>query len=761
MGLTRPRYSQIYDADYKQSVRLATTADVGNLLATGNMTNSVDGKTLAVNDRILVKDQTDKKQNGIYKVITVGTGVNGTWARAIDADTNDKVTSGLTTTIAEGDTNSYKTFKLATPDPILIGTTELTFVNPFTVGTGAIAGSDGYVQFNDVGSAGASANLTFDQTTSTLTVTGNVNVNGYFLGNGSQLTGIDATSIQTANSKVQTFSSGNVTVTGHLLPSANVTYDLGSATQRWRTGYFAANTIDIGGATISANTSTGVFTFSSNGVSTSVGGTATFNAAGNVSIGGNLTVSGNLSVLGTQTVFNTVNTSFNDGMIYLADGNTNDILDLGFVTAFTRGTYQHSGLVRDANDQIWKLFAGVDSEPTTTIDFGNATWSPLMLGNLLAQGNVVVGANLSVSGALIASGSSGTSGQYLISTGTGLQWSTLELTTIAESNTSVAANADSVNIVVNTTEIANFDSGGMNLLDGRITFGTTASTLGQVRLGANSAVISQGRNSVAIGLEAGYTSQGNVSVAIGDNAGYQNQGQNSVAIGQVAGQTNQGRWAVALGDYAGQTNQNDYGIAIGKDSGALNQGDYAVAMGNLAGAENQSNDAIAVGVAAGRISQGNTAIAIGALAGETNQGDYSIGIGFRAGYSDQHPNSIVLNADGGTRNSPAASSFTVTPVRKTYTSGSSGNLLAYSDNTGEITYSNVVVTSTGNLSVNGTPVLTKVESPYLGDNSIIRTNATTIAANITIPSGTNGMSAGPITIASGVVVTVTGDWSIV
>ena len=51
--------------------------------------------------------------------------------------------------------------------------------------------------------------------------------------------------------------------------------------------------------------------------------------------------------------------------------------------------------------------------------------------------------------------------------------------------------------------------------------------------------------------------------------------------------------------------------------------------------------------------------------------------------------------------------------------------------------------------------------PSLGTNSIIRTNANTISENITIPANTNGMSAGPITIANGNTVTVTGTWSIV
>lgn len=51
--------------------------------------------------------------------------------------------------------------------------------------------------------------------------------------------------------------------------------------------------------------------------------------------------------------------------------------------------------------------------------------------------------------------------------------------------------------------------------------------------------------------------------------------------------------------------------------------------------------------------------------------------------------------------------------------------------------------------------------PSLGSNSIIRTNASTISENITIPAGTNGMTAGPITIANGYTVTVNGDWAVI
>ena len=53
-------------------------------------------------------------------------------------------------------------------------------------------------------------------------------------------------------------------------------------------------------------------------------------------------------------------------------------------------------------------------------------------------------------------------------------------------------------------------------------------------------------------------------------------------------------------------------------------------------------------------------------------------------------------------------------------------------------------------------------NPSLGTASIIRTNSATISENITIDN-CNGMSAGPITIADGYVVTIgnSGTWSIV
>lgn len=97
----------------KDAVRVATTANVANLA--GGAPNVVDGVNLAVNDRVLVKDQATAAQNGIYIVQTLGTGANGTWVRAADADTAAEVTDGTTTFIQEGTANNAKTFSQTNP----------------------------------------------------------------------------------------------------------------------------------------------------------------------------------------------------------------------------------------------------------------------------------------------------------------------------------------------------------------------------------------------------------------------------------------------------------------------------------------------------------------------------------------------------------------------------------------------------------------------------------------------------------------------
>ena len=54
-----------------------------------------------------------------------------------------------------------------------------------------------------------------------------------------------------------------------------------------------------------------------------------------------------------------------------------------------------------------------------------------------------------------------------------------------------------------------------------------------------------------------------------------------------------------------------------------------------------------------------------------------------------------------------------------------------------------------------------IQDQTLGLNAIMRTNAQTIDANMSVASTVNAMSAGPITISDPYIVTVNGYWSIV
>ena len=102
--------------DWKPSVRVATT---GNIPLSG--LPIVDGLQLAVGDRILVKNQTNAVQNGIY---IVGAAL---WARAGESD-GANVTSNNMVTVVAGTVNSGKMFRLATIGTITTGTTEQNWV---------------------------------------------------------------------------------------------------------------------------------------------------------------------------------------------------------------------------------------------------------------------------------------------------------------------------------------------------------------------------------------------------------------------------------------------------------------------------------------------------------------------------------------------------------------------------------------------------------------------------------------------------------
>lgn len=139
----------------KIPVRTIVTTNIASLA--GGAPNTNDGVTLAANDRLLLAGQTTASQNGWYVVQTLGTGANGTWVRATDADGVGEVVAGVLTAVAEGTTNADTIWELTTDGTIVVGATALNFARKdagasATVAAGLVDGGCLYAQ-------GAVANL--------------------------------------------------------------------------------------------------------------------------------------------------------------------------------------------------------------------------------------------------------------------------------------------------------------------------------------------------------------------------------------------------------------------------------------------------------------------------------------------------------------------------------------------------------------------------------------------------------------------------
>jgi hypothetical protein len=74
-------------------------------------------------------------------------------------------------------------------------------------------------------------------------------------------------------------------------------------------------------------------------------------------ISGDLTVSGNLSVLGNVTSYSSQDLIIDDPIVLMANNNTGNAIDLGFVAHYVEGaTVKHTGLLKDVSANTWYLF---------------------------------------------------------------------------------------------------------------------------------------------------------------------------------------------------------------------------------------------------------------------------------------------------------------------------------------------------------------------------------------------------------------------
>lgn len=164
--------TMVQGLDWKPSVKAATTGP-GVLFSSFENGDSIDGVTLATNDRILIKNQTVPSENGIYTV-----NASGSPSRSLDANDNFEVTAGMAVFVSQGTVNGNTQWVLSTDDAIVIGTTALVFIQ--------IGGS--------AGTSYSSLSVGTLTVTTDLLFTGGTNVQVYKSGSNQNLTnGVVAT----------------------------------------------------------------------------------------------------------------------------------------------------------------------------------------------------------------------------------------------------------------------------------------------------------------------------------------------------------------------------------------------------------------------------------------------------------------------------------------------------------------------------------------------------------------------------------------
>ncbi len=196
-----------------------------------------------------------------------------------------------------------------------------------TAGTGVTVNATGV----HIGQAvGTTDNVTFND----LTVNGNTVIGSNF-------------------SDVVTINAG---VNSNILPTANVTHNLGNNTLRFNEIY-AANTRTV-----------------------------------NLAVDQNVEISGNLTVSGSLVTINVSTLAVTDSLIQLASNNTTtDTLDIGFFGNYNigGGSSEFAGLFRDATTDTFKLFKGLQDIPTTVVDTSGTGYTTASLEAFLSSGGLV------------------------------------------------------------------------------------------------------------------------------------------------------------------------------------------------------------------------------------------------------------------------------------------------------------------------------------------------------------------------------------
>lgn len=738
---------------FKQPVLVTTT---GNITLSG--TQTIDGIAVSVGDRVLVKNQTTQSQNGIYIVSA------GAWSRSPDANTWDELLAAYLF-VLQGTVWAGSSWVDTNVPGGTLGTTPVTFVQfsnnaTYTAGTGltltgfqfsitpvGTAGTYGSASNVPVLTTNASGQVSSVTNTpiaiGASQVTSGTFASSLLSGSYTGITGVGTLTAGTWNGSTigvayggtgaNTFTAGYLKASGtsafstvSTIPSSDIT-GLGTMASQ------NANAVNITGGTISGlssplavasggtgavsltgyvkGTGTSALTASTTIPTTDLSGTITNAQLANSSI----TINGNAVSLGGSTT---------------VTANTTNTLTIG--TGLSGTSFNGSAPVTIANTGVLSFSAGTTGFTPSTTTTGAVT-----LGGILSLASGGTNANLTaVAGGILYSGASalaisaaGTTGQFLQSNGTGAPtWATpVSYATVTDDTTTAAtryplfANQTSGSLSTEYTSSTKYQYVPST---GLLT--TTALAL------STSALTSSNTSNLAMGGNLGFSDTGilaNFVTTLNSYAQYalQNKSNGTAASTEFIAYNDAGTASANFATFG--INSSTY-----TGTGAINAPGYSYFLSG-------STDIVVGTIGANSIHLTTNSQATDAVTINTS-------------------NAVAFNGVYGTSGQILQSNGNA--AAPTWTTFTGGATITDDTTTNATRYPLFAAATSGTLSTAYTSSTELKWNPSTGDQSApqqvasngIFVNSATISTSYTIATGNNAHSAGPITVASGVTVTV-------